>query len=211
MSLSKFLENVRSEDAYANIEVSHDHTDKLISGLKAIPSLTKPVKPIPGRTISHEERVEAQRKKMFALVHRLDPKTYLMLRIYITKLLNRVNYSDTIYAIRLLEALYEVQPLVVSYGLFQDVAFTNTVDQIYLNHVLFTTSFENAKAHFKRVPSVSHLALVVLHEFGHIIYGQSEHEADEFVNDFYRGIVNMEYILTTPFRNPSGQKCKNCK
>lgn len=207
--LTKFLKHVRAKDAYANLEVNYETTDKLITWLRGIPPVPT-VSSIPERVITHDPEIDQKRARVYAWTKRIEPKVYLLLRLYITKLLNRVNYSDTIYAIKLLEALYGVNPLVVSYGNFEDVAFTNSVDRIFLHHLLFTKQFEDAKAHFKRDPSVSHIALVVLHEFGHILYGPSEPEADEFVNDFFRDIVPMEYILSVPFRNPY-KECKDCQ
>ena len=175
---------------------------------------------LPERKISHDPAIDHKLVRLAAIESRIDPKIALLVHLYIIKLLNRVNYTDTVLAVRLLEALYAMPPLQIAYGTYPDVAFTDTVNSIYLNHFLFTKEFENAKAHFKRVPSLSHLFLVVIHEMGHILVGPTEEAADEFVSFFLEDIVDdLEYTLSKPFKPNSGfsktkyytnKKCETC-
>jgi hypothetical protein len=215
------------------LEVSYENALRLIAWLHTI-DRDKNGKDVaqklvlPKCVISDDPHLQDKRLRTFAIQTKISPQTYLLLRLYIVKLFNRTNYSDTILAIQLVEALFHMPHLTISFGFFPDIAFTNTKDQIFLNHHLYTEQFEDSPAHFEKVPAVSHLALVVIHELGHILFGPTEEEADEFVNDFFKDIASMPYILTeeeqqqtkpepktsaikkyNTFRNASGS-CASC-
>ena len=233
-SLAQFLAHVRSEEAFQNMEVSCENAFRLIAWLHTLDrtSLNNSNKSLslPKQCISQDQKMEAKRRNLFSIQHIITPQTYLLLRLYIVKLLNRMTYTDTVLGIQLIEALFRMPHLTISFGFFPDIAFTNTKDQIFLNHHLFTKAFEESPAHFAKTPSISHLALVIIHELGHILFGPTEEDADEFVNDFFHDIVTMTYTLTEEeqqqekeerrqkthatyvraFRNPSGIGCHAC-
>lgn len=189
-----------------HVHVSHNATLKILDFLeqvnKRIAKKRRNAKKqnttrvrIPKQAIVTTKGIHSKRERYFTVINAMSPKTYMVLRMYIIKLLNVGSYTDVVYAIRMLAQLFDIPIKICFLDDEVDIAYTNTTDTIYLNHLLFHPSFEKEPAHFERIPGVSHVALVILHEFGHILYGFSEEEADEFVNDFFRDIERLRYVL----------------
>ena len=156
------------------------------------------------------DQVKRRRKETFQYTRRYPKDVHLYTRLFILRLLNQRDYTSTIWALKLLASFYGLPALYITFGEFQDVAYSNLKDQLYLSYFIFSDAFEKMEAHFAPIPDVSHLAIVMLHEFGHLIYGPEESHADEFVNDFFSSIAKLSYILPEDLSNPTGPGCVNC-